>query len=140
MYLDRTVLANPMRPVGSLVLDGRVPPAVVVHDVRGPRQVEPDTTDLQRQQQHRRFAGLERLDHVCASLRTDLAVEEESRHAEVLEPGLHEGEALDELAEDQDGLALGHDDVDQLLERCKLARAPCERTRLMYILRRVVAD
>ncbi len=62
------------------------------------------------------------------------------RHAEVLEPGLDEGQALDELAEHEDRLALGGDDVDQLLQRRQLARTAGQRARLVQVLRRVVAD
>src|SRR5581483_704257 len=39
--LHRPGLADPVGPVGGLVLDGRVPPAVVVEDPRGPREVQP---------------------------------------------------------------------------------------------------
>ena len=46
---DRAALADAPRPVAGLVLDGRVPPAVVEHDVVGRGQVEAGAAGLQRQ-------------------------------------------------------------------------------------------
>src|SRR3954465_9121652 len=38
---DRPLLADPVRPVRGLVLDGRVPPGVEMHDIIGRGQVQP---------------------------------------------------------------------------------------------------
>ena len=50
-------LPDAVGPVGSLVLDGRVPPAVVVYDMRGLREVQAETARLQRQDKRRGRLG-----------------------------------------------------------------------------------
>jgi hypothetical protein len=59
---DRTRLADPVGPIGGLILDGGVPPRVEVNDVIGGRQVEPRASGLQGDQEQVAFAALERLD------------------------------------------------------------------------------
>ena len=56
VHLHRPGLADAVRAVGGLRLDGRVPPAVVVHDVLGPGEVQPRARRLQRQQEDRDLA------------------------------------------------------------------------------------
>src|SRR5690606_14025856 len=51
-------LPDPEGAVGRLLLHGRVPPAVDVHDMAGGGQVEPDAGRLERQQEQHRLAVL----------------------------------------------------------------------------------
>ena len=79
--LDGLVLADAVGAVGGLVLDGRVPPAVVVHDVGGAGEVESGARRLQRQQEHRHLTALEAVDHLLAPGDGGGAVQEEGGDA-----------------------------------------------------------
>ena len=61
-------LADPIGPVGGLVLHSWVPPAVDVEHVAGPGEVEAYTTGLEREQEQLRTAGifLEAIHHCLA--------------------------------------------------------------------------
>ena len=63
-----TDLANPVRPVGRLGFDGRIPPGIQMdHGVRG-GQVQAVTTGLQADQKHRRTRfGLEGIDQILTA-------------------------------------------------------------------------
>ena len=51
VHEDGARLADAPGAVGGLVFDGRVPPAVVVHDLAGSREVEAGAARFQRDQQ-----------------------------------------------------------------------------------------
>ena len=57
VHEDRLSLANPERPVGRLVLDRRIPPAVEVADVVRRHQVQPGSAGFQRKDEHGRSTG-----------------------------------------------------------------------------------
>ena len=80
--VDGSRLPDAMRAVGRLRLDRRIPPVVVVEDVRGPGQVEAGPPSPQRQQEDRRRVGilLEALHHRVACPGGDATVQE--RHLE----------------------------------------------------------
>ena len=60
--LDETVLAEAMRAVGGLVLDGGVPRSVEVDDMPGPSEVEPGPGGTDRQDERVAVTGLEPVD------------------------------------------------------------------------------
>ena len=61
MHQDIALLPDAKRPVRSLVLHGRIPPAVEVDDMAGGRQVQPGAACLERQDEEgRAVVALER--------------------------------------------------------------------------------
>ena len=58
LHEHRPVLADAVGAVGGLVFDGGVPPWIEQEHVVGGGQVEPGPAGLERQQQHRRTAGV----------------------------------------------------------------------------------
>ena len=86
------------------------------------------------------LTGLEVVDHLGAAPGRTLPWRNRVGTPQVIQARLDEGQALDELAEHQNRLALGGDHVDQLFQRGQLARPPGQRTRLVQVLGRVVAD
>ena len=79
---DGAGLADAPGPVAGLVLDGRVPPAVVEHDVAGRGEVEPGAAGLERQHQRARaLAVLELGDQLVAGAAGEAAVVAGDRHA-----------------------------------------------------------
>ena len=117
-------LADAPRPVAGLVLDGRVPPAVVEHDVVGRGQVEPGAARLQRQHQRPGpVPVLELGDEPVAGASGEAAVVARDRHAGDLGEVLGEAPApRREVGEDEDPLAGGEHGLDDLLEPGQLAR------------------
>src|SRR4051794_8296652 len=59
---DGLVLADAVGPVGGLVLDGRVPPGIVVNDRVGRCQIEPGAAGLEADQEQRHLALLKLCD------------------------------------------------------------------------------
>ena len=59
VHLHHPRLADPVRAVGCLILDRRVPPAVEVEDVAGVGQVEAQAARPQRHHQHARLAAVQ---------------------------------------------------------------------------------
>ena len=79
-------LANAEGAVRGLVLDGRVPPAVEVDDVRGGRQVEARTAGLQREDEERgAVVALELIDEFLPLFHRRAPVQYEAGAAE--QPG-----------------------------------------------------
>src|SRR6185503_13929636 len=79
---DGAGLADAPGPVTGLVLDGRVPPAVVEHDVTRRREVEARTAGLERQHESPRAVGrLELLDELVPGPPRQTAVVARHRHA-----------------------------------------------------------
>ena len=81
--LDGAALADPVGPVGGLVLDRRVPPPVEMDDVGRGGEVEPGPTRLQRDEEQRRPLGiLEPPDHLVARRAPHTAVQPQGLDAE----------------------------------------------------------
>src|SRR5437660_762844 len=57
MYMDFSILPNAVRPVGCLILDSWVPPAVEMDNMSGPRKGFSSSTCLDRANEYR-GAGL----------------------------------------------------------------------------------
>ena len=62
----RLVLADAVGAVGGLILDGRIPPGIIVDHRVGGGEVEADAAGFQADQEERHFAALERLDRLGA--------------------------------------------------------------------------
>ena len=68
---DVALLADAEGAVGGLVLDGRVPPAVEVDDVRGGGQVQAGAAGLEREDEERRaVVALESVDELAGACAT----------------------------------------------------------------------
>src|SRR5690606_20362140 len=134
-------LADAVGAVGGLVLDGGVPPAVVVDDVVGAGQVEAGAGGFERQQEHRRPPVLEAADHLLAAGHGGAAVQELGVHAALVQvPGDQAGHGH-VLGEDQHGAVLGEDGGDELVQQLQLAGAARQPGRgLVQVLGGVVAD
>ena len=79
------LLADAKGPVGGLVFDGGVPPAVEMHDVRSRRQIEARAAGFERQDKKRRpLFGLKRLHQFPAFFHRRAAVEDQPRPFEHL--------------------------------------------------------
>ena len=136
------VLADAPRPVAGLVLDGRVPPAVVQHDVVGRGEVEPGAAGLQRQHEGAGAGALLELgDQAVAGAAGQAAVVAGDRQAGDLAEVLGQAAApRGEVGEDEHPLAGGEDRLDDLLEAGQLARAPGQRPAVVAVGGGVVAD
>ena len=141
-HLDGAPLPDAERPVGGLVLHGRVPPAVQVHHVVGRREREPGAARLEREQHDRRaLARLEPRHHLVAPLLRGAPVQERDVGVEPGRQVRHQQMAeLGELGEAQHPVALGQDLGEDLLEAHDLARAAPDRGAVVQELGRVVAD
>ena len=83
------LLADAERPVGRLVLDRRVPPAIEMDDVRGGGQVQAGPARLQREDEERGpVVALELIDDGLAALDGRAAVEHQPRHVRRPPPGM----------------------------------------------------
>ncbi len=128
--MDVTALADPVRTVRRLVLDRRVPPAVVVDHVARRGEVQPGASGLEREHQHRHgaFGRLELRDELITPGSGHAAVEEPHTASEMLdEVALQHLPHLRELGEHErplSGLAHLLEDLEHPLE---LARASGER-------------
>ncbi|MNR33692.1 hypothetical protein D3C85_1513840 [compost metagenome] len=108
MHLHVTRLADPEGAVRRLILDGGIPPAIVVEHMIRRRQVEPDAAGLQRKNEHislllvRQGRVLEVRDHLIAPSLGCSAVQEQHLLAELLlEHMLQQVAGLDKLRENQ---------------------------------------
>ena len=136
-------LADAVRAVGGLVLDGRVPPAVVVDDVVGAGEVQAGAGRLQRQQEDRDLAGLEAVDHLLALGDRGAAVQELGRGRRGRRGARSSSRAMRDV--------LGEDQHRRRPRRgwCRAARRAARACRSgrrsrgaasLQVLRRVVAD
>ncbi len=83
-----SLLADAERPVGRLVFNRRVPPAIEMDDVRGGGQVQAGPARLQREDEEGRpVVALELIDDGLAALDGRAAVEHQPRTPENLPPG-----------------------------------------------------
>ena len=125
VHLDGPGLADAVRAVGGLVLDGRVPPAVVVDDVVGAGEVEPGAGGLERQQEHRapRPPGSRSTISSRSGDRGAAVQELRRRRRGRARCRSSSRRHRDVLREDQDRAVLGEDRVEQLVEQLELARA-----------------
>ena len=140
---DTTVRVWPMRhAVAGLILDRRVPPAVVEHDVARRGEVEPGAAGLEREHERTRtLAALEVGDQLVARAAGQAAVVARDRHAGDL--GEVVGQALAplrEVGEHQDPLAGGEHRLDDLLEPGQLAGTARERPAVVLVRGGMVAD
>ena len=139
---DVPPLPDPEGPVGRLVLDGGVPPAVEVDHLGRGRQVEPRAARPEGQHEERdRLVGLEALDERHALLHRRLAVEHEAGPAE--EPGevLRERPGhLAELGEHERLLLPRGELLDQLGQPRELAAVLRRAAAVAEPLGRMVAD
>ena len=135
-------LSDAERPVGGLVLDRRVPPAIEVHHVRGGREVEPRAAGLERQHEERhRLVFLEALDQLLALLHLGPAMQHQPGTAE--HPAQERRERrghLAELGEDERLFLPGRDHLQQLAQARPLAAVVLGPGAVAQPLRRVVAD
>ena len=121
---DGLGLADAPRPVAGLVLDRRVPPPVVEHDVVGGGEVEPGAAGLERQHQRgrRRRTPWKRCTISSRHAARQAAVVALDRLVEPLgEVGGELHAPLGEVREDQHALAGGEHRLDDLLEPGQLA-------------------
>jgi len=123
-----TSLADAVRAIGRLILDGRVPPRVEQENVIGGGEVEPGPAGLERDQHHRR-AGvvLEAAHHPSAV--PGRAVEPDEIDAGLLQLRLCEIEERGPLREDQRLVPLGDDAVQRLHQQLELGRGRGRLTR-----------
>ncbi|MNR19846.1 hypothetical protein D3C85_1366590 [compost metagenome] len=131
---DRPLLAHAVGAVAGLVLHRRVPPGVEVDHIVGGGQVEPAASRLEADQEQIAASGLEGLDALLALLRSCRAVQVLVRDALPLQPGAHDLQVIDELAEDQGPVAAFPQLFDDLGEGLQLAprqRAAGHRQRRM---------
>ena len=135
-------LADAPGAVAGLVLDRRVPPAVVEHHVAGGGEVEAGAARLQRQHERSRAVGpLEVLDHAVTHATRQPAVVARDGRAGALGEVLGELHApLGEVGEHQHALARREDRVDDLLEAGQLARTAGEGQVVVLVRGGVVAD
>ena len=131
VHLHVAPLADAERPVGRLVLHGRVPPAVKVEDVVGARQVEAGAACPQAEHKDRRaIVALEGLHHLVALRSRRAAVQEQHLGAQaVAQMTLQQRAHLHELREDQGMVAyrerlFQHFGQDASACRCGAAAAP----------------
>ena len=126
--VDGAFLADAPRPVGGLVLDRRVPPAVVVDHLAGRGEVEAGAAGLQRDEQQRRPRSvLECVDHPVASCPRHAPVQERRIEVElVVDVGAQQFAHLAELGE-HEGPLVGVEEVgDEFVEPRELAGSPGE--------------
>jgi hypothetical protein len=141
-------LPDPVGAVGRLVLDRRVPPAVVVQHVRGTRQVEPEPARLEAADQHLGALGSS---WNRATMRRSPPHPAGEGETAVQERDLGQlqrlGEVLDEqvthdpvLGEDERTRTGGDHFGQHLRGTGELARPARERSRFTEVLGGVVAD
>jgi hypothetical protein len=94
-------LADAVRAIGGLALDGRVPPRVEVNDVVGGSEIEPEAACLEAHQKERCLASLEGSDALTAGGLGRRAIEVEVAEATFVELFANELEKIDELTEHQ---------------------------------------
>src|SRR5581483_12230437 len=143
VYLHVPPLPDAERPVGRLVLHGRVPPAVEVEHVVGARQRQPRAARLQRQQEQRRPRplALEARHHAVARRRRRPPVQEQRLPLEGrLQVLLQQLAHLRVLREDQRPVANSQHILQHLRQPRQLAAAARQRARVVQQERRVVAD
>src|SRR3954471_14431221 len=117
----RPLLANPMRPVRSLVLHRRVPPGVKVDHVVRRRQVQPSAPRAQADQEQLRPARLERRDPARALGSRGAAVEILVADSVCVQRCPYEVQVADKLAEDQGLVPVADQFFDQIEEGVQLA-------------------
>jgi hypothetical protein len=117
-WASRAGASSSGSPIGRLVLDCGVPPAIEVGDVVRRREVEPGAPRLERQHDQRRAVrGLEAADHLVARRLRGAAVEPQHLAAEALLQVRPEKVAeLGELGKAQGAVALCERLVQNLLE------------------------
>ena len=109
----RSGLPDPVRPVRSLVLNGRVPPRIHVdHIVRG-GQVQTKAPRFQRNQKQIAFTGLKGFHAFFAVFTAGTAVQVLIGNLSFIEVLSDDIEVADKLAEDQDLVS----PADQLLDQ-----------------------
>ena len=125
VHHDAAGLADAEGAIGGLVLDGGVPPAVVVEDVRGAGEVEAEAAGFEREDEGLRDGGgLEVAHHGVARGAGDAAVEVGHVAAEGLAEVLREQVAhLGVLREDERAFAAGEDFFELLFEAREFAGA-----------------
>ena len=142
VHEHRAALADAPGPVGGLVLDRRVPPAVVVDHLARRREVEPGAPGLERHQEQRGSGTILELgdEPVAAGLR-HRPVEERHRPPEALgDVPAQQRPHLDELGEHQRPLADVDELVDELVEAGQLAGAAVQSGIVAERMDGVVAD
>src|SRR5439155_6952888 len=139
---DVPLLADAVRPVGRLVLDGGIPPAVEVHDVRGGRQVEARAAGLRGEDEEAdAVVLLEALDEARTLLHRRRAREHEAGQSEDRAEELGERTGgLAELGEDERLLLLGGDRLRDLAQAKELPAPVLLPAAVAEVVRRVVAD
>ena len=113
---DVLPLTDAVGTVGSLLLDGGIPPGVEVDDVVGSCQVESQAACLEADEEHGTLAALELLHQLVALLYGHRAVEIEVGLLLFVKCLTHHGEKRRELAEHQHGIAAAHNLAQQVSE------------------------
>lgn len=113
-------LPDAVRAVGGLRLDGGIPPAVVVHDVLGPCQVQARARGLQRQQEDGDFAVLEAAHHRFPFADGRPAVQELRADAPGSQMPFDDARHAHVLREDQNARTLGEDGAEQFVQQLQL--------------------
>ena len=123
MHEHPALLADAIRAVRRLALDGGVPPAIEVDHVAGAREVETGTTGFQRQNEEgRAVLPLKLLDETHALLDLRFAGEHEARSSkDACEKVCQRTRHLAELGEDQRLLLPGRNLVGELGETRELS-------------------
>src|SRR5439155_19686124 len=135
------LLADAEGAIGGLLLDGRVPPAVEVHDVGGGSEIEARAARLERKDEEGRLARLEALHQRRPLAHLGLAVQDEAGGAEDLaEKRCQRLGQLAELREDQHLLLTRGNLLAERREPRELAARLGEIISVAQPLRWMVAD
>src|SRR5262249_15825521 len=106
--LDVAGLTNPEGPIGRLVFNSRVPPAVIVEDFAGPGQIQSGAACLDRKDECARTVrvGLKAIDHCLPRPNRRSTVQEQYLLTKgLLQILLDQFAHLNELSEDQAAIA-----------------------------------
>lgn len=120
-------LPDPVRSIGRLVLDGRIPPTVNVHHVIGGRQVQAGAAGLEGGDQDRRtnpgVAVLESVDEPVTVAACQATVQQRDLGAQQLgEPRREQFAERGELGEHQGLIALGDQRRRDVVEQFEFPR------------------
>lgn len=141
MHLYRLGLPDAVGAVGGLGLHCRVPPAVEVHHVARPGEVEPRTGRFQRQQEDRGLARLEPVHHGLALGDRRTTVQELGAYPACRQMLFEQPRHLYVLGEHEHARVLRENGVEQLVEELQLPRTVRDPWPLLLeVLRGVVAD
>ena len=116
---DVLPLTDTVGPVGSLLLNGGIPPRVKVYHIVGTREVEPQSASLQTDEEHRATPMLEVLHQLVALAHGYRAIYIEVGLFLLVEHLAHKGKERRELAEDKHGITTTYNLLQQVAQGCQ---------------------